>query len=33
MAYHVGTRIIVEVDLVLDEGTPLHEAHDVGEAL
>ncbi|CDS06016.1 hypothetical protein LRAMOSA08544 [Lichtheimia ramosa] len=32
-AYHVGDRLLVEVDIVLPPECPLHEAHDVGEAL
>lgn len=32
-AYHSGPRIIVEVDIVMDEGRTLRETHDVAEAL
>ena len=32
-AYHSGPRIIVEVDIVMDEGRSLRETHDVAEAL
>jgi len=32
-AYHVGVKLYVEVDIVLDRDVPLAEAHDVGECL
>ncbi|KAJ9072815.1 hypothetical protein DSO57_1023222 [Entomophthora muscae] len=32
-AYHVGNNVFVEVDIVLDPHTPLHESHDIGETL
>ncbi|KAJ1942511.1 hypothetical protein FBU59_003177 [Linderina macrospora] len=32
-AYHVGEEKYVEIDIVMDETTPLWESHDVGEAL
>ena len=32
-AYHSGPRIIVEVDIVMDEARTLRETHDVAEAL
>ncbi|KIW09296.1 uncharacterized protein PV09_00213 [Verruconis gallopava] len=32
-AYHAGDKLIVEVDLVLDEGTTLRDSHDLGESL
>lgn len=32
-AYHSGPRIIVEVDVVMDQGRKLVECHDVAEAL
>jgi divalent metal cation (Fe/Co/Zn/Cd) transporter len=32
-AYHSGDRLNVEVDVVLDESTTLHDSHDVGESL
>ena len=32
-AYHSGPRIIVEVDIVMDEARSLRETHDVAEAL
>jgi len=32
-AYHVGVKLFVEVDIVLDKDVPLVEAHDVGECL
>lgn len=32
-AYHIGDRLLVEVDIVLPPDCPLQEAHDVGEAL
>jgi cation diffusion facilitator family transporter len=32
-AYHLSYDYIVEVDIVLPENMPLHEAHDIGEAL
>ena len=32
-AYHSGPRIIVEVDVVMDEGRRLGECHDVAEGL
>jgi cation diffusion facilitator family transporter len=33
LAYQVGNRLQVEVDVVLPRSMPLHDAHDVGEAL
>ncbi|KAJ2724393.1 hypothetical protein GGI07_001994 [Coemansia sp. Benny D115] len=32
-AYHVGEEMYVEIDIVMDENTPLYESHDVGESL
>ncbi|KAI8377802.1 cation efflux family-domain-containing protein [Radiomyces spectabilis] len=32
-AYHIGDRLLVEIDIVLPPDCPLQEAHDVGEAL
>ncbi|KAJ1953161.1 hypothetical protein GGI12_006072, partial [Dipsacomyces acuminosporus] len=32
-AYHIGDEKYVEIDIVMDENTPLYESHDVGEAL
>ncbi|KAJ2857708.1 hypothetical protein GGI22_003450 [Coemansia erecta] len=32
-AYHVGEETYVEIDIVMDENTPLYESHDVGEDL
>ncbi|KAF2858158.1 hypothetical protein K470DRAFT_296573 [Piedraia hortae CBS 480.64] len=32
-AYHSGDKLIVEVDLVLDEQTSLRDSHDLGESL
>lgn len=32
-AYHSGDRLNVEVDVVLDETTTLHDSHDIGESL
>ncbi|KAJ5223255.1 hypothetical protein N7468_007797 [Penicillium chermesinum] len=32
-AYYAGDKLNVEVDLVVDEGTSLRDAHDVGESL
>ncbi|KAI9791401.1 MAG: hypothetical protein M1816_003968 [Peltula sp. TS41687] len=32
-AYHSGPRIIVEVDVVMDEDETLHAIHDIAEAL
>ncbi|KAI0229574.1 hypothetical protein L0F63_003785 [Massospora cicadina] len=32
-AYHVGNNVFVEVDIVLNPNTPLHESHDIGESL
>jgi divalent metal cation (Fe/Co/Zn/Cd) transporter len=32
-AFTAGTGYVVEVDLVLPEGMPLKEAHDIGESL
>jgi len=32
-AYHVGVKLFVEIDIVLDRDVPLSEAHDVGECL
>ncbi|KAF0972925.1 hypothetical protein FDP41_008777 [Naegleria fowleri] len=33
LAYYSGSNIIVEIDVVLPENTPLKESHDVGESL
>ncbi|KAG2378652.1 hypothetical protein C9374_008291 [Naegleria lovaniensis] len=33
LAYYSGSNIIVEIDIVLPEDTPLKESHDVGESL
>lgn len=32
-AYHSGQRYYVEVDIIMDEETPLRVSHDVAEAL
>ena len=32
-AWHSGPRLIVEVDIVLDEKMVLRETHDIAEAL
>lgn len=32
-AYHSGDKLMVEVDVVLDEGTNLRDSHDLGESL
>ena len=32
-AYHAGNKLIVEVDIVLDEKTSLRDSHDLGESL
>ena len=32
-AYHVGTRLLVELDIVLPPDMPLRQAHDIGESL
>lgn len=32
-AYYAGDKLNVEVDLVVNEGTSLCDAHDVGESL
>jgi len=32
-AYHVGVKLFVEIDIVLNKDVPLVEAHDVGECL
>lgn len=32
-AYHFGIRYLCEVDIVMDENTPLKQVHDVAEAL
>ena len=32
-AYHAGDKLIVEVDIVLDEATSLRDSHDLGESL
>lgn len=32
-AYHVGDRVMVEIDLVLDGTLSLKDSHDIGEAL
>ncbi|BDD60219.1 hypothetical protein MPDQ_002814 [Monascus purpureus] len=32
-AYHAGDKLIVEVDIVMDEKTSLRDSHDLGESL
>ena len=32
-AYTLGTDFFAEVDIILPEGMPLREAHDIGESL
>uniref|UniRef100_A0A6B2LA69 Uncharacterized protein n=1 Tax=Arcella intermedia TaxID=1963864 RepID=A0A6B2LA69_9EUKA len=32
-AYFVSNRMVVEIDIILDEDTPLKVAHDIGESL
>ncbi|XP_076451370.1 uncharacterized protein LOC143287306 [Babylonia areolata] len=32
-AFHIGVRLLVDVDIVLGERMPLREAHDIGESL
>ena len=32
-AYHAGQKYYVEVDIVMDEGTPLKITHDVSQTL
>lgn len=32
-AYHVGTKLFVEIHIVMDPQTPLRDSHDVGETL
>lgn len=32
-AIHLGSNVLVEVDIVLPPEMPLHEAHDIGESL
>ena len=32
-AWHFGSRLLVELHIVLDPDMPLREAHDIGEAL
>ena len=32
-AYYSGDRLNVEVDIVLDGQTSLHDSHDIGESL
>ena len=32
-AYHVGDKLNVEVDVVLDESMALRDSHDLGESL
>lgn len=32
-AYHAGERIVVELDILLDEKTSLRDTHDLGESL
>ena len=32
-AWHSGPRLIVEVDIVMDEHQSLRESHDIAEAL
>ena len=31
--YHIGDDLIVEVDVILPQGSTLHFAHDVGETI
>lgn len=32
-AYHAGDKLVVEVDIVMDEKTSLRDSHDLGESL
>lgn len=32
-AYHAGDKLVVELDILLDEQTSLRDSHDIGEAL
>ncbi|KAL9106714.1 MAG: hypothetical protein Q9227_008283 [Pyrenula ochraceoflavens] len=32
-AYHAGDQLVVEADIVIDEGTSLRDSHDLGESL
>jgi len=32
-AFYSGTNIIAEIDVVLPEGMPLKQTHDIGESL
>ena len=32
-AYHMGDNVWAEIDLLLDEKTPLNKAHDIAETL
>jgi cation diffusion facilitator family transporter len=32
-AYHAGDKVVVELDILLDEQTSLRDSHDLGEAL
>lgn len=32
-AYHIGAKIVAELDIVLSPDMPLREAHDIGESL
>lgn len=32
-AYHAGDKVVVELDILLDEKTSLRDSHDIGEAL
>lgn len=32
-AYHSGDKLIVEVDIVVDETISIRDAHDLGESL
>lgn len=32
-AYHAGDKLNVEIDIVVDEHTPLRDSHDLGESL
>lgn len=32
-AYHAGDGILAEIDIVLDEETPLNRAHDIAQTM
>ena len=32
-AYHMGDNVWAEIDILLDEKTPLNKAHDIAETL